>query len=103
MRTPIFEPNLIHAMQASATLNPYWLLLRDLSAEEKLSLIELLVQSLQAAPQPALKSKPPSRRTDDNEWLYRIAGSWNDFPESAEEMIALMEGSRTLSREVEML
>jgi len=36
-------------MQVSAQLNPYWLLLKDLSAEEKLSLIELLVKSLQGS------------------------------------------------------
>jgi hypothetical protein len=34
-------------MQVPVSLNPYWLLLKDLSAEEKLSLIELLVKSLQ--------------------------------------------------------
>jgi hypothetical protein len=89
-------------MQVPATLNPYWLLLKDLSAEEKLSLIELLVKSLQM-PQPAPKSKPPSRHIDDKAWVRRIAGSWNDFPETAEEMIALIEGSRTLGRDIETL
>jgi len=39
----------------------------------------------------------------DNKWAHRLAGSWNDLPETAEEMIALMENSRTLDREVEML
>lgn len=37
-------------MQSSPNLNSYWLLLKDLSAEEKLSLIELLVKSLQVLP-----------------------------------------------------
>ena len=89
-------------MQASATLTPYWLLLKDLSANEKLSLIELLVKSLQSAP-PELQSKPPSRQTKKSDWAHRFEGSWNDFPETAEELIALIENSRTLSREVEML
>jgi len=89
-------------MPSSANLNPYWLLLKDLSADEKLSLIELLVKSLQAA-QPAPKSKPPGHQTNKSDWAHRFEGSWNDFPETAEEMIALIEGTRTLSREVEML
>ena len=46
-------------MQASATLNPYWLLLKDLSASEKLSLIELLVKSLQISPSANSSKKPP--------------------------------------------
>lgn len=89
-------------MQVSATLNPYWLLLKDLSANEKLSLIELLVKSLQSAPS-APQSKPPSRQTNKSDWAHRFEGSWSDFPETAEDLIALIENSRTLSREVEML
>lgn len=42
------------------------------------------------------------RHTDDK-YVRRFEGSWNDFPESTEEMIALIEGSRTLGREVEIL
>jgi hypothetical protein len=95
-------------MQVSATLNTHWLLLKDLSTEEKLSLIELLVKSLQGAPvtlskanqkQRSKKSKPST----DSGWVYRFAGSWNDFPETAEELIALIEKSRTFGREIEML
>ena len=89
-------------MPSSANLNPYWLLLKDLSAEEKLSLIELLVKSLQIA-QPAPKSNQPRRPTNKNDWAHRFEGSWNDFPETAEEMIALIEGSRTWGRDIEML
>ena len=89
-------------MQVSVTLNPYWLLLKDLSANEKLSLIELLVKSLQA-PQPAPKSNKPRRQANKSHWAHRFEGSWNDFPETAEEMIALIEGSRTLGRDIEML
>jgi hypothetical protein len=89
-------------MQVSATLNPYWLLLRDLSTEEKLSLIELLVKSLQAT-SPAPKSNKPRHSPANQEWVHRFAGSWNDFPETAEEMIALIQNARTASRPVEML
>ena len=46
-------------MQASVTLNPYWLLLKDLSASEKLSLIELLVKSLQMPPSANGSKKSP--------------------------------------------
>ncbi|MFN0034378.1 MAG: hypothetical protein ACKVUS_04875 [Saprospiraceae bacterium] len=84
-------------MQVSVTLNPYWLLLKDLSANEKLSLIELLVKSLQAAP-PAPKSNKPRRPVANDEWIHRFAGSWNDFPETAEEMIAVIENARTAGR-----
>jgi len=76
-------------MQVSATLNPYWLLLKDLSANEKLSLIELLVKSLQSAP-PELQSKPPSRQTKKSDWAHRFEGSWNDSPETAEQMIEVI-------------
>ncbi len=46
-------------MQPSAHLNSYWLLLKDLSAEEKLSLIELVVKSLQVSPSPTASKKQP--------------------------------------------
>lgn len=46
-------------MPSSANLNPYWLLLKDLSADEKLSLIELLVKSLQISPSQKASEKQP--------------------------------------------
>lgn len=46
-------------MPSSANLNPYWVLLKDLSADEKLSLIELLVKSLQVSPSPKAGKKQP--------------------------------------------
>jgi hypothetical protein len=89
-------------MQVPVSLNPYWLLLKDLSAEEKLSLIELLVKSLQLS-----KSAPNKKQTnnpkDKGGWAHRFEGSWSDFPETAEEIIALIEQSRTLGREIEPL
>jgi hypothetical protein len=48
-------------MQVPATLTAHWLLLKDLSAEEKLSLIELLVKSLQMPPTVKNGSKKPPR------------------------------------------
>lgn len=90
-------------MQISSNLNPYWLLLRDLSTDEKLSLIEWLVKSLQAMPPtPNPKKARRTVKKDDN-WVQHFAGSWNDFPETAEEMIALTEGARTASRPVDFL
>ena len=78
------------------------MLLKDLSMEEKLSLIELLVKSIQASSISSKKSK--KQPADQNTaWVQSFSGSWNDFPESAEDMIALIENARTLSRPVEML
>jgi hypothetical protein len=89
-------------MTSSPQINAYWLLLKDLSAEEKLSLIELLVKSLQ--PQKlAPKTKKISNKTVAEGWAHRFEGSWSDFPESAEELIELIEGARTMGREIEML
>jgi hypothetical protein len=42
-------------------------------------------------------------RVSDEEWVKSMAGSWNDFPETAEEMIALIEENRTMERPIEML
>lgn len=90
-------------MGASLNLNPYWLLLKDLNAEEKLSLIELLVKSLQSS-QPSPKGKKNRRSpVNGNDWVQRFAGSWNDFPETAEEMVFLIENTRTMNRTVEIL
>jgi len=89
-------------MQVSANLNPYWLLLKDLSMEQKLSLIELLVQSVRsAAAAPKEGKQKPEKPSDD--WVHQYYGSWKDFPETAEEMIELIEGSRTMGREIEPL
>lgn len=89
-------------MKESVKINPYWLLLKDLSMEEKLSLIQLLVQSLQAAPAQPPKKKKRTPNSQNN-WVQSFSGSWNDFPESAEEMILLIENARTLGRPIETL
>jgi len=93
-------------MQIPAKLNSYWLLLKDLDTDEKRSLIELLVKSIQSVPTSSLaastRNRPP-KPAKEEDWVRRFAGSWNDYPESAEEMIAVIEGGRTLGRQVEAL
>ncbi len=88
-------------MLKSPVLNPYWILLKDLSIEEKLSLIELLVKSIQKKGAEMESEKAVSSPGQNNDWVHRFAGSWNDLPGSAEEMIALVEGTRTEGRHVE--
>jgi hypothetical protein len=39
----------------------------------------------------------------DDEWINAMNGSWNDFPETAEELNAQIEENRTLGRPIEML
>jgi hypothetical protein len=87
-------------MNISSNINPYWLLLKDLSAEEKLSLIELLAKSIQGKSVIMKSQKTPSAHAD---WVQRFSGSWADFPETAEDMILLTEGTRTRGRDIEML
>ena len=72
-------------MQVSANLHPYWLLLKDLNMEQKLSLIELLVQSVKAS----MVEHGEGQKLDDD-WVQKYYGSWNDFPETAEEMIEVI-------------
>ncbi len=89
-------------MQIPANLNPYWLLLKDLSSAEKLSLIELLVKSIKNK-QFARKHKNDRPQIEKDDWVLHFAGSWSDFPETAEEMIALLEGARTMGRTIEQI
>ena len=89
-------------MQIPANLSPYWLLLKDLDTKEKLSLIEMLVKSIQTA-QPDTKRKQGRLAPNQDNWVLRFSGSWSDFPESAEDMITLIEGARTQSRPIEQI
>ena len=80
-------------MRISTKISPIWLLIKGLSKEEKLSLIALLAKSLQKKT-PAKKVK---REISSNEAADRVqyfAGSRNDFPETAEELIEVIEGKR---------
>jgi len=56
-------------MQLSANLKTYWLLLKDLSNEEKRSLIELLAQSLKV---PATQKGKSERQETTSEDIGRL-------------------------------
>lgn len=77
-------------MNIPANLSPYWVLLKDLSPKEKLSLIEILAKSIQSGFDTSKKIKSPI----GNDWVQQFSGSWADFPESAEEMIQEIENTR---------
>jgi hypothetical protein len=89
-------------MQLSANIKTYWLLLKDLSNEEKRSLIELLTQSVKASTDKSSKTEKQETPNEDN-WIDAFYGSWNDTPETAEELIRLIEGARTTGRPIEAL
>jgi hypothetical protein len=80
-------------MRISTKVSPNWLLIKDLSNEEKLSLIALLAKSLQEkTPSKKVKKKVSSLEAAD--WVQHFPGSWNDFPETAEELIEVIKGRR---------
>ncbi len=88
-------------MGTSSNINMYWLLLQDLTVEEKLSLIELLAKSIQK--KSSVKKNGRRNPKKNTDWVQHFAGSWSDLPESAEDMIHLVESARTMGRTVEML
>jgi hypothetical protein len=80
-------------MRISTKVSPNWLLIKDLSNEEKLSLIALLTKSLQEkTPSKKVKKKVSSLEAAD--WVQHFAESWNDFPETAGELIEVIKGRR---------
>ena len=85
-------------MKMPTDLQQYWLLLKDLSREQKLSLIELLAQSVKAD-----TASNGDEKVSVDDWVHHLYGSWKDFPETAEEMISFIEGSRTMGRKIESL
>lgn len=89
-------------MQLSANIKTYWLLLKDLSNDEKRSLIELLRQSLKTPADKKGKSEK-LEMPDGANWIDTFYGSWNDTPETAEELIQLIESTRTTGRPIEAL
>ncbi len=89
-------------MQLSANIKTYWLLLKDLSNDEKRSLIELLTQSLKVSAKQKDKTEKQNNSGGDD-WADTFYGSWNDTPETAEELIQLIEGARTAGRPIEAL
>lgn len=86
-----------------ANLNAYWLLLKDLSFEDKVALIEKLLQSLKPAKAVQKKQNDQPNSPKPNDWIYEVNGSWKEFPESAEDMISLIENARTMGRTIEPL
>lgn len=89
-------------MPLSANIKSYWLLLKDLSPDEKISLIELLAQSLKGATNKKQPSKLP-KTSGDADWVNNFYGVWSDVPETAEELIQKIEGARGSGRPVEAL
>lgn len=87
-------------MQLSGNIQTYWLLLKDLDKESKLSLIELLKQSLKKTPVEKNITKTPN---DNSDWIDGFNGCWNFSDETAEDIINHIEKSRSLGRQIEML
>ena len=90
---------LIKKMQLSGNIQTYWLLLKDLDKESKLSLIELLIQSLKKTSIEKNITKMPN----DNDWIDEFNGCWNFSDETAEDIFSHIEKSRSLGRQIEML
>lgn len=89
-------------MQVSGNIQTYWLLLKDLDKDSKLSLIELLIQSLKKTATQK-KSKNLSMIPNNNDWIDEFYGCWNSSDESAEDIITKIESTRTMGRQVETL
>lgn len=85
-------------MQVSGNIQTYWLLLKDLDKESKLSLIELLIQSLKKS---SVKktSKNIAPIPNNSDWIDEFYGCWNSSDETAEDIITKIESSRTMGRE----
>ncbi|MEI6410742.1 MAG: hypothetical protein WCR52_15240 [Bacteroidota bacterium] len=50
------------------------------------------------------KDKNVGQPANDDNWVLQFSGSWKDFPESAEDLIELVESARTdSSRAIEVL
>jgi hypothetical protein len=89
-------------MQVSGNLQTYWLFLKDLDKESKLSLIELLIQSLKKS---SVKKTPKNLTPmpNNNDWIDEFYGCWNSSDETAEDIITKIESARTMGREFEIL
>lgn len=73
--------------------------------EEDVRLLEAFAQRLGLAytHQTQVLDGEDKLNLSDQAWVEEINGSWNDFPESAEDLIALIEQNRTTEREIEVL
>lgn len=89
-------------MQVSGNIQTYWLLLKDLDKESKLSLIELLIQSLKKSSVKKI-SKNLTPMPNNNDWIDEFYGCWNSSDETAEDIISNIEKTRTMGRQIETL
>ena len=71
--------------------NAYWSMLKDLSAEVKLDLIERLSNSLLAK----------NKVGDESHWASEFVGKWRDS-RAAEEIVDDIRRSRTANREIDL-
>lgn len=77
----------------------------QIEREEDARLLEAFAQRLGLvyAYQTQVLDEEQRNKIADQDWVEEINGSWNDFPESAEDLIALIEQNRTTEREIEVL
>lgn len=74
----------------------------QIEREEDAKLLEAFAQRLGLAYTQVLDEANMANLSNE-EWVNEISGSWSDFPESAEDLIALIEQNRTMEREIEVL
>ena len=86
-------------MQLYRNIQTYWLLLKDLDKESKLSLIELLKQSLKKTPVDTNNTK----LSNDKSWADEFYGCWNNSDETAEDIITQIETARSIGRQIETI
>lgn len=74
----------------------------QIEREEDAKLLEAFAQRLGLAYTQVLDEANMANLSNE-EWVNEISGSWSDFPESAEDLIALIEQNRTMEIEIEVL
>lgn len=74
----------------------------QIEREEDAKLLEAFAQRLGLAYTQVLDEANMANLSNE-EWVNEISGSWSDFPESAEDLIALIEQNKTMEREIEVL
>lgn len=74
----------------------------QIEREEDAKLLEAFAQRLGLVYTQVLDEANMANLSNE-EWVNEISGSWSDFPESAEDLIALIEQNRTMEREIEVL
>ena len=74
----------------------------QIEREEDAKLLEAFAQRLGLAYTQVLDEANMANLSNE-EWVNEISGSWSDLPESAEDLIALIEQNKTMEREIEVL